>query len=300
MGITSKTEHPSRDRAGRRRKQRARAVPMDRSLEGLPLFRLSDSAELNALSYSPDNGGRWRVLAYPGDRLPGTFDQDVYVEILRRFHDAGSPPDGAVSFTLHDFLRSMGRRVDGRTYEQMRSSLTRLERTVLESSAAYYDASAERPVDLSFSLLSSVSIQRRRAVDRDQLMLFPVLASGEPGVARVVLAACLRTNLSAGHTVSLEIGAYSSLQSAVARRLYRVLTTIGAIEADGGSELTWLVPVLDLARMLPLTQRYPSHLLRVLHPAHEMLISAGLIRGVIARETDQGWVLEYSLSPPPK
>jgi hypothetical protein len=110
----------------------------------------------------------------------------------------------------------------------------------------------------------------------------------------------LRTNLNAGHTVSLEIGAYSSLQSAVARRLYRVLTTVGAIEAEKGHERTWRVPVLDLARMLPLTQRYPSHLLRVLHPAHEMLISAGLIRRAVARETDHGMVLEYALSPPHK
>src|SRR5688572_21122228 len=82
---------------------------------------------------------RWRVLPSPGDRLPGTFDQDVYVEILRRYHEA-APRDGVVDFTLHAFLRSMGRRVDGRTYEQLRAALARLERTALESSGAYWDA----------------------------------------------------------------------------------------------------------------------------------------------------------------
>ncbi len=52
----------------------------------------------------------------------------------------------------------MGRRVDGRTYEQLRSALGRLERTTLESTGAYYSAAAGGPVDVRFSVLTSVSI----------------------------------------------------------------------------------------------------------------------------------------------
>src|SRR6058998_1391112 len=118
-----------------RRRAATRLVALDRSLEALPLFRLSDSADDAVISYSTDNGGRWRVLPSPGDRLPGTFDQDVYVEILRRYSEAGFPADGTITFTLHAFLRSIGRRVDGRTYEQLRSAFSRLERTILESAS---------------------------------------------------------------------------------------------------------------------------------------------------------------------
>jgi hypothetical protein len=116
-----------------RRRIAARAIRLDRSLEALPLFRLSDSADDGMIAYGDAQGGRWRVIPTPGDRLPGTFDQDVYVELLRRFHEAGDPADGAVTFTLHAFLRAMGRHVDGRTYEQLRGALGRLERTTLES-----------------------------------------------------------------------------------------------------------------------------------------------------------------------
>src|SRR6185369_2656109 len=123
-----------------RRRAATRVVLLDRSLEVPPLFRLSDSAEDNAVSYLTESGGRWRVLPSPGDRLPGTFDQDVYVELMHRFHEAGEPLDGVVSFTLHSFLRSMGRRADGRTYEQLRGALTRLERTTLESTGSYHSA----------------------------------------------------------------------------------------------------------------------------------------------------------------
>src|SRR5919107_1606042 len=141
-----------------RRRIATRAIVLDRSLESLPIFRLSDSAEDSAISFSPESGGRWRVLPTPGDRLPGTFDQDVYVELLHRYHEAGSPADGGVSFTLHNFLRSMGRRVDGRTYEQLRAALARLERTVVESGGAYFDANRRAPIDGAFTLLNSVVI----------------------------------------------------------------------------------------------------------------------------------------------
>src|SRR5947199_771330 len=123
-----------------RRRIATRAIVLDRSLESLPIFRLSDSAEDTAISFSPESGGRWRVLPAPGDRLPGTFDQDVYVELLHRYHEADCPEDGALTFTLHSFLRSMGRKADGRTYEQLRAALSRLERTTLESTDAWYSA----------------------------------------------------------------------------------------------------------------------------------------------------------------
>ncbi|HEU5184231.1 MAG TPA: hypothetical protein VFU01_06665, partial [Gemmatimonadaceae bacterium] len=64
-----------------RRRTAARTIVLDRSLEALPLFRLSDSAEDSVIAYEPPTGGRWRVLPSPGERLPGTFDQDVYIEL---------------------------------------------------------------------------------------------------------------------------------------------------------------------------------------------------------------------------
>ena len=151
-----------------RRRIATRAIVLDRSLESLPIFRLSDSAEDTAISFSPESGGRWRVLPSPGDRLPGTFDQDVYIELLHRYHEAGAPADGIISFTLHAFLRSIGRRVDGRTYEQLRSALTRLERTILESSGVYVAANEAQPLEGRFTILSSVSIARRRMAERER------------------------------------------------------------------------------------------------------------------------------------
>jgi len=274
-----------------RRRPALRAIVLDRSLESLPLFRLSDSADESAIAYAPEGGGRWRVLPSPGDRLPGTFDQDVYVELLHRYHDVGMPDDGVITFTLHAFLRSMGRRVDGRTYEQLRGALTRLERTTLESAGVYFSALSGAPLEGSFTILTSVAIDRRRSIDRDQFALFPALGAAEPGDARVTLSPVLRANIAAAHTVTLSVAHYRALASPVARRLYRLLEV-----AREEGKVTWRVALDRLAEQLPLSQRYPSHLQRVLQPAHELLVETGIVRDAVVRQHQRQWFVDYVLA----
>lgn len=274
-----------------RRRHATRTILLDRALEALPLFRLSDSADESAISYVPPTGGRWRVLPRPGDRIPGTFDQDVYVELWHRYHEAGEPADGVVSFTLHAFLRSMARRADGRTYGQLRAALARLQHTTLESLGAYHDATTGAEVTASLTVLQAVKIERRRSTDRDQLTFFPALAAAEPGEAVVTLSPQLRANVAAGYTSALSVQRYTALTSPVARRIYRLLEV-----ARSEGSVTWRVALSQLADQLPLTQRYPSHLLRVLQPAHEMLISAGLLRDAVVRQQMREWFVDYVLA----
>ena len=277
-----------------RRRAASRAIRLDRSLEALPLFRLSDSADDGTIAFADVQGRRWRVLPSPGDRSPGTFDQDVYVELLRRFQEAGEPSDGALTFTLHAFLRSMGRRVDGSTYEQLRNALGRLERTMLESLGVYESMAGGGRSDVRFTLLTAVAIERRRTLDREQLPLFSAIPAAEPGVARVILSAVVRENLAADHVVSLSAACYWSLASPVARRLYRLLEVARAEE-----RLTWRIGLDRLAEQLPLAQRYPSHLQRVLQPAHDMLVTAGVLRNAVIRQQQREWFVDYMLGSRP-
>lgn len=273
------------------RRTATRTIVLDRSLEALPVFRLSDSADDSAIIYAPPSGGRWRVLPAPGDRVPGTFDQDVYVELLHRYHEASCPQDGVITFTLHAFLRSIGRRVDGRTYEQLRAALSRLERTTLESSSVYYDAAGASRLEGRFTILSSIAIERRRSRERDQLALFPALSASEPGDARVTIGPAIRANIAAGHTVTLSAPRYLALTSPVARRLYRLLE----VAREDGT-VTWRMALDQLADQLPLAQRYPSHLQRVLQPAHQMLMAAGLARDIAFRQHRREWFVDYVLA----
>src|SRR3954464_15234590 len=164
-----------------RRRAPARIALLDKWLEAIPVFRLSDSSDDGALNFVGDDQTRWRVLPAPEERLPGTFDQDVYVELMRRYPESSRPKDGVVTFSLHAFLRSMGRRVDGRTYEQLRSALTRLERTIIEYLTPGLDDAPQET--RRFSIVSLAAVERRRLSERDQLPLFPATATPDPGIA---------------------------------------------------------------------------------------------------------------------
>jgi plasmid replication initiation protein len=268
-----------------RRRAPARSIRLDQWLEAVPVFRLSDSAEGGALTFVGDDQTRWRILPAPEERLPGTFDQDVYVELMRRYHEGGRPRDGVITFTLHAFLRSMGRRVDGRTYEQLRAALTRLERTAIEFTTA--DAEDTH----RFSILSATSVERRRLAERDQLPLFPAVATPDPGVARVALSPIIREHLEGRQSMSLSIQTYLALQSPVARRLYRLIELERA-----RNTVTWRVGLDRLREQLPLIQRFPSHLQRVLAPAHEMLQAAGVLRGAAFRQMHREWIVDYTIA----
>jgi plasmid replication initiation protein len=182
----------------------------------------------------------------------------------------------------------MGRRVDGRTYEQLRGALGRLERTVLESEGAWKDARTGKLGHARFTILSAVAIDRRRLTDREQLALFPSLASNEPGDARIVLAQQLRSNVASGDVTSLIAPRYFALPSPVARRIYRLLASV-----RGNGAEPWRVGLERLAELLPLSQRYPSHLQRVLQPAHEMLMAAGIVKRAGFVQEGRLWFVEY-------
>jgi hypothetical protein len=134
-------------------------------------------------------------------------------------------------------------------------------------------------------------VERRRTLERDQLALFPSIVAAEPGEARVVISPILRQNVAARYVVSLNAARYFSLPSPVARRLYRL---IEVARADGA--LTWRVSLDRLREQLPLSQRYPSHLQRVLQPAHDMLKESGVIREAVVRQQQREWFVDYMLA----
>ena len=104
----------------------------------------------------------------------------------------------------------------------------------------------------------------------------------------------IRDNLAANHTISISAQRYWALGSPVARRLYRL---VEVARADG--RLTWRVALDQLAEQLPLAQRYPSHLQRVLQPAHDMLVAQGVLRNAAVRQHQREWFVDYMLGSRP-
>jgi len=68
------------------------------------------------------------------------------------------------------------------------------------------------------------------------------------------------------------------------------------MNVDEWNKLIDKFDVEKLAEQLPLTQRYPSHLQRVLQPAHEMLLASGLLRDASFRQISRAWFVDYLLA----
>jgi hypothetical protein len=131
----------------------------------------------------------------------------------------------------------MGRQADGRTYEQLRSSLTRLEHTVLQSEQSYFDSASASLTDASFTLLRSVMIERRRSSERDQLALVPTVVAAEPGEARVVFSPLVRQNVAARHVAAAPRPLFVTAVTGW-RRLYRLIE-VARLETCLPGGLVW-------------------------------------------------------------
>jgi hypothetical protein len=104
-----------------------------------------------------------------------------------------------------------------------------------------------------------------------------------------VLAPALRANVAAGHVAALGWVRYQQLASPVARRVYRLLTAL--LPRGGAHE----APLERWAEQLPLAQRYPSHLQRVLQPAHEQLRTVGAVKSAAVEQRGREWWVRYEV-----
>ena len=117
--------------------------------------------------------------------------------------------------------------------------------------------------------------------------------------------------------MSLSTLSYQALSSPVARRLHRLLTAVTTAarhaapvapsvpdevaEADArhphavATPSAWIVPLERLAEQLPLAQRYPSHLQRVLQPAHDMLLATGVVSTAAIEQQEREWRVRYEV-----
>jgi hypothetical protein len=118
------------------------------------------------------------------------------------------------------------------------------------------------------------------------------VATPDPGIARVVIAPIIRDHLAERESIALSMQTYLALQSPVARRLYRLIEV-----ARADDMVTWRVSLDRIREQLPLIQRFPSHLQRVLQPAHAMLESAGVLRGATFRQQQREWIVDYAIAP---
>ena len=215
----------------------------------------------------------WTVRAVQGLGLPGTLDQDVYVALLQLIDRQGSiPADGWIGFSIYELVELLRRTHGGRDYKQIKESLERLSGTIIQSKNAFYRKSTKSYLDDTFHLLDRV--QHSETEDR---------TGRRAEKTWVKLSEYFVDSYKANYLKGLDADFYWSLNSSVAKRLYRF------VDKKRNQQSRWEVDLFSLRDRIPLSQyTYPSKIKEKLAPAHEELRQKGFIEDVTYRKTGEG------------
>jgi plasmid replication initiation protein len=215
----------------------------------------------------------WTVRAVQGLGLPGTLDQDVYVALLQLIDRQGDiPKDGWIGFSIYELVELLRRTHGGRDYRQIKESLERLSGTIIQSKNAFYRKSTKSYLDDTFHLLDRV--QHSETEDR---------AGRRAERTWVKLSEYFVDSYKANYLKGLDADFYWSLNSSVAKRLYRF------VDKKRNQQSRWEVDLFSLRDRIPLSPYpYPSKIKEKLAPAHEELRQKGFIEEVTYRKTGEG------------
>lgn len=215
----------------------------------------------------------WTVRAAQGLGLPGRFDQDVYVALLQLIDKKGGvPADGWIRFSLYELMEFLGRdHHGGRDYRQVKESLDRLSLTGIQSVNAFYHKSTQSYITDSFHLLDRV----KHSETND--------AYGKRNErTQVKLSQYFVESYKADYLKGLDADFYWSLNSAVAKRLYRL------VDKKRGNHRRWESEIFALRDRIPLSNySYPSKVKEKLEPAHQELLQKGFLEKVSYRKIEK-------------
>ena len=184
----------------------------------------------------------WRISVPEPYKLPGPFDQDVWVAVQTLVGmRGGMPPDGRLYFSLYELLGVMRKVRKGDNYKELRASLLRLSATHFQADNAFYLKDKNKLATRTFtlwdvSLDTEVDLQTGEATERHFLEFHSV-------VRQSFLAEYLKT---------LDSDFYFSLRSPLAKRLYRL------IDRKRQGQPRWGIGLDKLKDMAPLAPSYKT------------------------------------------
>jgi hypothetical protein len=195
--------------------------------------------------------------------LPGPFSQDLYIAICYLFNEARRPQSRTVTATFHEFAQIMNRENGGGFYQDMRNAIAEL---------AAVTFTTQKPINGKYL--------HRKETDYFHLFERIKIRDGADGESTTTVEATISKAIGEcyerGQYRLLDVRTYFlGLRNAAARRLYRILDLEKNSWKNQHSTLS--IPIKELAERIPISQKAPSDIERVLENAHQELIENGFL-----------------------
>ncbi|MBI3946804.1 MAG: replication initiator protein A [Armatimonadetes bacterium] len=208
----------------------------------------------------------WVVTGSDRYGLPLAVDEDIYIALMKILKDSGFR-DRTIPFTRYQILKILGKDVSKREYDRIQQSLDRLVGTTITSKNAFWDNRARSYVSKAFHIFESYELYREQPGRKSA-------RAPELPMSYVVLSSFLFESIKAGYVKNLDIEFYLSLDTPLAKRLFRFL------DKKAYNNRSFEIGVMRLAVKLPVHDPYPSQVKRRLDEAHGELVSKGFLADV--------------------
>ena len=208
---------------------------------------------------------KWIASGSAAFGLPTEFAERVLVSLMTLTARTGFT-ERKVPFTIYRVLKMLGLSHNKRNYQAVENALQQLVGVTIYSEGAFYDKTNDRRVTTKkgFHLLEEYWLKSQEADEG------VIESEGVQGY--VVWSERIWENFKAGYIKNLNTDFYYSLESTLARRLYRFL------DKRMHYQTQYEIDVFDLAgRIGMMSYPYPSRVVNKLQPAVDELLSRGYL-----------------------
>jgi len=204
----------------------------------------------------------WTMIAAPNNHLPGPFDLDVKRALDKIVFLTGVEKvvqTRKVSFSIYQIVDILGLKMGGTTYKNIKESLERLHATRYISKNAFFLKNTKQYVGDSFYLIERLNM--KEAIDNTSTRT----------KATVYFGSYYLESLKAYYIKPFDFGFYLSLKTPIRKRLY------GILDKRSFSSKTIIYDLVELAKVIPLSNHSPSKIKQVITPSFEELARRGYL-----------------------
>ncbi len=151
--------------------------------------------------------------------LPTALDDEVILGLIQLSHGSGFA-EPRVYFSRYELIKLLGWRDESKSYERIAESLNRWVGVTLYYDKAWWSKEEQCWVDESFHILEQVTI-----FDRERRERHRSTRQDDPnaGLSSIVWNSVVFNSFKTGYLKQLDLELYKTLESRIAKRIYRFL-----------------------------------------------------------------------------
>ncbi len=151
--------------------------------------------------------------------LPTALDDEVLLGLMQLSCDRGFV-DRKVHFSRYELIKLLGWRDESKSYKRVEESLNRWTGVTLQYQKAWWSKEEQCWVNETFHVIDQVTVFDRERIERRRKM---AKESPEKALSSFVWNDTVFQSFQAGYIKSLDFDFYKSLDSAIAKRMFRFL-----------------------------------------------------------------------------